>query len=238
MHDAIATDSAIDHLCHFIKRYQKQVQQIQHQLGYEGGKKFYIRSRALYNRLVSALPHTQPSVSALARVAALFILLCTLAFSSIYRENRYGAMTSPYRSPASSLMNVDKYIPRVRALHTYYSSNHVSVTCQDFEAALMHAKFQDFVYMDPPYWRAGVRMVTYGPASVRAWQDQERVARVFKELARRGCHVMLSTSDTPEIRALYRGMHIHKIPVVRTVAGRNALEHELVILSYSRASES
>jgi len=76
----------------------------------------------------------------------------------------------------------------------------------DFEVVLENARSGDFVYFDPPYFpvsqTANFTDFTNQPFGAA---EQERLAIVFDKLARRGCNVMLSNSDTPYIRELFEG---------------------------------
>ena len=76
----------------------------------------------------------------------------------------------------------------------------------------------DFVYFDPPYdpvtttasftsYTAGA----FGP------DDQRALAERARELVARGCHVMLSNSDTPFIRSLYKGFRVDRVKCARAI---------------------
>ena len=51
-------------------------------------------------------------------------------------------------------------------------------------------------------------------------EDQERLARTFRELAERGVHAVLSNSDTPFIRRLFKGFRIETVHVRRAINSR------------------
>ena len=80
------------------------------------------------------------------------------------------------------------------------------------------ARRGDLVYFDPPYdpvsQTANFTSYTadqFGP------DDQARLAGVFRELADRGCAVMLSNSDTALVRRLYAGFRIDKVFCARAI---------------------
>ncbi|HJK95810.1 MAG TPA: DNA adenine methylase, partial [Polyangiaceae bacterium LLY-WYZ-14_1] len=94
----------------------------------------------------------------------------------------------------------------------------------------------DFVYFDPPYHPVSEtsRFTDYaaggfGPA------DQTRLRDVFRALDRRGCRLMLSNSDTPFIRDLYRGYRLDLVAAPRAINSdrtRRGPVTELVVRNY------
>ena len=93
----------------------------------------------------------------------------------------------------------------------------------DWGAALQNADISDsrrqpkagwVYYADPPYWNGFTQYTKTG----FTWEDQERTA-LFADIAARaeGAHVIVSNSDTPEIRALYDDFTIHEVSRPGTV---------------------
>jgi len=87
-----------------------------------------------------------------------------------------------------------------------------------YETPLEHAENNDFVYLDPPYSVEpdASGFTTYTKEDFSA-SDQRRLASKFKELDRRGCHVLLSNSDTKTVREMYSG---YSATTLRVPAGR------------------
>jgi DNA adenine methylase len=81
----------------------------------------------------------------------------------------------------------------------------VELRHEDFTAVAERAEPGDLIYFDPPY-------VPLNPTSSftsytkHVFNDdtQQRLARLFNELAERGCSLLLSNSATPLIRHLYQ----------------------------------
>lgn len=65
----------------------------------------------------------------------------------------------------------------------------------DFEECLKSAKKDDFIYLYPPYDSDTSTFNSYTENGFRK-DEQRRLAKVFKELDKRGCYVMLSNYDT------------------------------------------
>jgi DNA adenine methylase len=76
----------------------------------------------------------------------------------------------------------------------------------DFEKIVSSAKENDFIYFDPPYTVAHGNngFVKYN-SRIFTWDDQIRLSNIARDLARRGCKVIVSNADHPSIHALYRG---------------------------------
>ncbi|HEY3175529.1 MAG TPA: DNA adenine methylase [Candidatus Polarisedimenticolia bacterium] len=167
--------------------------------------------------------------------AARTIYLNRTCFNGLYRVNSGGGFNVPmgnYKDPPildeENLRAVNESLARVliRAAH--------------FRETLRYARAGDFVYFDPPYhpisttsYFTSYTRGSFGPA------DQEELAEVYARLAARGCRVMLSNSDCPFIRDLYRGFDVRTAMARRSInsnAGRRGKIAELVVLSYDPPS--
>jgi DNA adenine methylase len=163
--------------------------------------------------------------------AARLIYLNRTCFNGLYRVNSGGGFNVPmgrYKDPpildeenlravSASLAGV-----RIRAAH--------------FRETLEYARAGDFVYFDPPYHPISrtAFFTSYTQGAFGA-ADQEELAGVFARLAKRGCLVMLSNSDCPFIRGLYRGFDVRTVMARRSInsnAGRRGKIPEVVVLSY------
>jgi DNA adenine methylase len=163
--------------------------------------------------------------------AALFIYLNKAAFNGIYRVNLAGRFNVPFGPSARGLALPTS--EELRAASRVLQST-LLLAC-DFEVTLKDAGEGDFVYLDPPYppLNRTSCFVHYSPARF-TWLDQERVARVFSELTKRGCLVMVSNSDQDRVRELYRGSHMHELKTRRWIRadGARVEVSELVITNY------
>lgn len=145
--------------------------------------------------------------SAAAARAARLIYLCNLSFNGIHRVNRKGEFNVPYGHKPHMVVCDPAKMRRVsRAL------SHAELRCADFEEALVDAKPDDLVYLDPPYTVAHANngFVKYN-ARIFSWEDQKRLARSAENLRRKGCHVIVSNADHSSIRALYPNFAEHLV---------------------------
>ena len=163
--------------------------------------------------------------------AALFIYLNKTCFNGLHRVNRRGE----FNVPAGRYAN-----PRILDEDTLRAASarlaRTELRCESFEALLSHAKPGDFIYFDPPYEPVS------RTANFTAYQqdgfsreDQARLRDVFAELDRRRCKLMLSNSDTPFIRELYRKYRVDLVAAPRAIncdaRGRGKVT-EVVVRNY------
>jgi DNA adenine methylase len=149
-----------------------------------------------------------------AQRAAMFIYLNKTCFNGLYRVNRRGQFNVPigrYAKPAIA------DVPTLRAASARLQS--ADIRCASFETLLSEARPGDFVYMDPPYEPVSRTANFTGYAQDGFSQDaQRRLRDVFRELDRRGAKLMLSNSDVPFIRDLYRGYQLDVVMAPRAVS--------------------
>ena len=150
-----------------------------------------------YYKVRSSIPKNE------AARAARMIYLITLAFNGIYRVNLRGEFNVPY-GYKTHLDPCDG--DRIRKASELLRG--AIIKDQDFEEALRPASDGDLVYLDPPYTVAhGANGFVKYNAKIFSWTTSA-LARTAKELANRGCTVIVSNADHASIRRLYRGFEI------------------------------
>ncbi len=160
--------------------------------------------------------------------AATFIYLNKTCYNGLWRVNRKGEFNVPvgrYNEPSiyhpAHLREVSKVLQRcdLRSGH--------------FADGVADAAKGDFVYFDPPYHPVSdtANFTSYTAGSFNA-ESQQELATVARDLVNRGCHVMLSNSDTPFIRKIYRGWKIDQVMCARAInskASKRGAVAEVVI---------
>lgn len=169
-----------------------------------------------------------PAALASAERAARTIFLNKTGYNGLYRVNRSGQFNVPFgRFTNPVFCDVDNLHACARALRD------VSIEHADFSSVLEVAQKGDFVYFDPPYvpLSSTSDFTAYIPSGFGA-AEQEELAEVFRALAKRGVHVLLSNSDTPIVRKLYAGFKIERVYASRSVnsvaTGRGKLAEVMV----------
>jgi DNA adenine methylase len=163
--------------------------------------------------------------------AAMFIYLNKTCFNGLHRVNRKGE----FNVPAGSYKN-----PRILnegGLRTAsVALRGADLRCASFDALLESAKPGDFLYFDPPYEPVSrtASFTSYARDGFKQ-EDQARLRDVFAALDRRGCKLMLSNSDVPLIRELYRGFSVDTVAAPRAIncngKGRGKVT-EIVVRNY------
>src|SRR5207245_1543882 len=92
------------------------------------------------------------------------------------------------------------------------------------------------VYFDPPYITGhlhnGFRKYN---APLFSWLDQQRLARVARELAGRGVNVLVSNADHSTVFGLYAGFHRYRVRRKSLIAGpadARGFVTEILVSSY------
>ena len=145
--------------------------------------------------------------------AARTIYLNKACFNGLYRVNSknefnvpFGKKTHVNTYEGSNLITVSNYL----------TMNDVKILSVDFEEAVKDAKKGDFVYFDPPYDSDTKSFTSYTETGFDK-SEQTRLARVFKELDKKGVYVMLSNHSTVLVNELYKDYHIYTIEAKRNI---------------------
>jgi len=161
--------------------------------------------------------------------AARFVYLNKTCFNGLWRENAGSEFNVPYGGDRSGKFLDEKVLLDCSiALHGAHQ-----VRCEDFGNVQFRAQFGDFVYFDPPYIPLTATSFVDYTSDGFAAPEQLRLRDIALDLKSRGVHVMLSNSDTPLVRELYRGFKLHEVQARRSVnsngQGRGKVG-ELIIL--------
>ncbi len=166
--------------------------------------------------------------------AARFITLNKTCYNGLYRVNRKGIFNVPmgrYKKPlicdAQNLRNVSL---------TLRKSN-TELKVSDYKEILNeNASEDDFIYLDPPYSPLSSTANFTGYTNIGfSNEDQQQLAIIFKNLDQRGCRILLSNSNTPTIRKLYREYKATEIQANRAInskASKRTGHTELLIHNY------
>lgn len=163
--------------------------------------------------------------------AARFIFLNRTCYNGLYRVNRQGFFNVPFGSYAQPKI---VHEPNLRAASR--ALRYATLKCADFEETMNLASAGDFVYLDPPYDPISIT-ASFTSYHHRPFgeEEQERLANAYRRLDKRGCLLMLSNSDTPLVRKLYRGYALIPFKARRAINskpnGRGPV-NELLIINY------
>jgi DNA adenine methylase len=180
-----------------------------------------------YYKLRSTKPDSLQKIERAAR----FIYLNKTCYNGLYRVNSRGEFNVPigsYKNP--------KIFDERNLNGASLALRGISLMAGHFSIVRQQAKAGDFIYFDPPYYTessgfTGYAVAASGQADFSAF-DHLMLRNVTDELLERGCHVVVSNSDTRFIRHLYRGYKRHGVEARRFIncngSGRQPVR-ELVI---------
>jgi len=162
---------------------------------------YYAVRDELFNPLRERLRTADGRIAYTPALAAMLIYLNRTGFNGLFRVNARGAFNVPAgRYDRPKIADHARLTRVAEAL----SSRRVRLVFGSFETALDISAADDFLYFDPPYAPVSRTASFTSYTAVRfAVDDQIRLQQVVIELARRGCHVLVSNSTADEIDALY-----------------------------------
>lgn len=192
LYTAVATDVAS-----VIRRLQRHRD--------EHDERHYYATREKWNQLHASMSNADR--------AAMFIYLNKTCFNGLWRVNRAGDFNVPigrYTDPPICVPEA------LRAAHALLAR--AELRQGDYRAAVVDADKGDFVYFDPPYdpVTSTANFTSYS-ADGFGPDDQRMLAETARRLVARGCKVMLSNSDTPFIRSIYKGFKIATVKCPRAI---------------------
>ncbi|AVX19226.1 DNA adenine methylase [Carboxydocella sporoproducens DSM 16521] len=188
---------------------------------YKNDAEFYYYIRKLQ-------PHQLTNIQRAAR----FLYLNKTGYNGLWRVNKKGEFNVPfgkYKNP--------KLIDRENLMRARELLKRTEILFGDFDMCLDYADKNTFIYFDPPYHPLSeTSSFTSYTSDDFTEKDQIRLANIFCELDRRGSKLMLSNSDTPFIKELYKGYNIVKVYAKRAINCRPDKRgpiSELIIRNYS-----
>jgi DNA adenine methylase len=154
----------------------------------------------------------RPSWNAAER-AATFIYLNKTCFNGLWRVNRAGDFNVPigrYTDPPILVPDALKAASDLLA--------RAQIENSDYRSTVASAEKGDFIYFDPPYdpVTPTANFTSY-TANAFGPDQQRELAETARMLVARGCKVMLSNSDTPFVRSIYKGFTIDRVKCARAI---------------------
>lgn len=145
--------------------------------------------------------------------AARLIFLNKTCYNGLYRVNAQGKFNVPHgRHENPRILDRKGLREAFRALAC------AEIEAVDFADACARAEPGDFVYLDPPYQPLSeTSFFTSYTKDGFGVEEQRRLRDVFNDLTERGVPALLSNSDHPDIRALYKSYAIEKVSMGRNI---------------------
>jgi DNA adenine methylase len=155
--------------------------------------------------------------------AARTIYLNKSCFNGLYRVNK----NNEFNVPFGKKLKVNTYDGvNLTLIYTYLNLNNIKILNTDYEESVKNAKKGDFIYFDPPYDSDTTTFNDYTENGFGK-EEQKRLSKVFKDLANKGCYVMLSNYNTKLIKELYKDFNINIIHG-KTMIGAKSKDRKVV----------
>lgn len=167
--------------------------------------------------------------SGTAAQAARLIYINKHCFNGLFRVNAKGCFNVPFNNRRKGESFCEE---NMRAISRYLAQVHI--VHGDFEEALRTAEKGDFVFFDSPYVPLNPTSFTDYAKEGFVYEDHVRLAEVFRRLAARGVHCMLTNHNTELVRELYGDFHLKVVPVARNINSRASARkgEEVIVTSY------
>ncbi|MDO4369172.1 MAG: DNA adenine methylase [bacterium] len=219
VYKCLCSEEKFKKMCNILNHYEK-----------EHNEEFYYeirnkdRNKVSYNRLSD---YTK---------AARTVYLNKACFNGLYRVNSHNEFNVPFGKKEK----VNTYEGgNLITISNYLTMNDIKIESVDFEESVKSASKGDFVYFDPPYDSETETFNSYTETGFGK-DEQRRLAKVFKELDKRGVYVMLSNHNTTLVNELYKDYNIHVIKAKRNINsnGKKRGKVEEVIITNYKNKES
>lgn len=135
--------------------------------------------------------------------SARFMWILHACFNGIYRENGQGYFNVPWGKRKTLAIPAPETL---RAIADHLVNAEVYPGC-DAETLIDTAGHGDVIFNDPPYDTAEDSFTSYTAKKFGA-DDQKRLRDASERAIDRGATVIVTNSDTPRIRDLYRGVWV------------------------------
>jgi len=145
--------------------------------------------------------------------AARFLYLNKTSFNGMWRVNSSGKMNVPYGKYSKITLPKEEHMIKISRL-----LRNTLILSVDFYDTLEYVDKNTFVYLDPPYvpYSDTANFTNYASKGFEEY-DHVRLVQYCDELTKRGAKFLLSNSDTPLTRSLFRRYSFKSLNVYHSV---------------------
>jgi DNA adenine methylase len=160
------------------------------------------------------------------------IYLNRCCYNGLYRVNKKGQFNVPfgrYKNP--------RFLDEINLKAVNIALRNTTILHESFEACVNYAKRGDYVYFDPPYFpiSRSANFTSYTKDNFGR-EMQQTLFKVFLQLDKKGCKVMLSNSHSSFILDLYSEYYINTLTASRAInsdASKRGKIKEVLITNYT-----
>ena len=159
------------------------------------------------------------------------IYLNKTCFNGLYRVNKKGEFNVPYAASKNvtfvnenNLLQASSLLKKTKILNTSYDL-----------VLKKYAKKGDLVFLDPPYLPISKfsDFKRYTKEQFRL-EDHIKLAKLFEELSKRGCYLILTNSSSSKILDLYKNFNIKIFDTKRNInsKGNKRFGKDIIVTNY------
>ncbi len=147
--------------------------------------------------------------------AARLIFLNRTCYNGLYRVNKRGKFNVPFGRYKNPTVCSKK---NLLAISQVLRSSKAKLLAADYRKTTEDAGKGDFIYFDPPYQpESATANFTDYTNSGFSFDDQMQLGEWFEKLDGKGCQLLLSNSNTKEVREIYREYNIREVETLRAI---------------------
>ncbi|MCZ7407360.1 DNA adenine methylase [Parvimonas micra] len=168
--------------------------------------------------------------------AARIIYLNKTCYNGLFRVNQAGQFNTPYgKYKNPNIINR----PTILAMSKYFNEmKSLKIGSGDYANTLKGLRKGSFVYFDPPYLPISSASSFTGYTDQGfGYEEQERLKKECDKLNKIGIKFMLSNSDHPLIRELYKEYNIITVKANRSInsnANKRGEINEVLVINYEK----
>lgn len=170
--------------------------------------------------------------------AARFIYLNKTCFNGLWRVNSKGEFNVPFGKSKEPSLFIEE---NLRACSTRLKG--ATITNLSFEKSVAKARKGDLVYFDPPYipLSASASFSSYAKEGFGI-DDQKLLAETIDKLNAKGVYVLLSNSDTPLTRKIFKkSLTLRRVLMSRSISSSGSTRKpvfEVLGMNYAHLRDS
>lgn len=166
--------------------------------------------------------------------AARVIYLNKTCFNGLFRVNRLGYFNTPYGKYKNP--NIVNEVG-ILAMSQFFNENDVTIKQGDYRLALENVAEGSFVYFDPPYMPIS-ESSAFTSYTENGFDTEQQIAlkEECDKLHAQGIRFLLSNSDHPFLRELYKDYEIITVSAKRFInskADKRGAINEILVRNYS-----
>ncbi|PTD31238.1 DNA adenine methylase [Mycoplasma leachii] len=157
--------------------------------------------------------------------AARIIYLNKTCYNGLFRVNKAGQFNTPYgRYKKPNIFDLNNILEMSR----YFNDNNIQIINKSYEEVLKNLKKGDFVYLDPPYMPLSSSSSFTGYTQSGFDENQQiKLKQICDALNKKGVKFLLSNSDHPFIKDLYKNYTITIIKAKRVINSKSDKRGEI-----------